>query len=66
MLLKCFTLVEFCSHISSYRHSSNIVNFAGLIQDLTVINGNLKEKLENDISISHNSVKWVKTYNLSD
>lgn len=47
--------------------SSNIVNFVGLIQDLTVINTNyVKEKLANDISISHNSVKWLKTYNLSD
>jgi len=66
MLLKFFTLVEFCSHICLYPHSSNIVNFVGLIQDLTVINANLKEKPENDISTNHNSVKWVKAYNLSD
>lgn len=57
MLLKFFTLEEFCSHICSYPHCSNIVNFVGLIQDLSVINANLKEKLENDISIRHNSVK---------
>lgn len=66
MLLKFFTLEEFCSHICSYPHFSNIVNFVGLIQGLSVINANLKEKLENDISIRHNSVKWVKTYNLSE
>lgn len=40
-----------------YPHCSNIVNFVGLIQGLSVINANLKEKLENDISIRHNSVK---------
>lgn len=57
MLLKFFTLEEFCSHICSYPHCSNIVNLVGLIQDLSVINANLKEKLENDISIRHNSVK---------